>query len=132
MLNNFLFFIAGVLTILIPVAIIKLRNRHSRTKGDNIRQSSIFLEMKQLMPDLMDVYLNRETQAQSYEVSKPVNYIEMPDKKIYWLERNTIYYAEAQEDGRYIVSDRKRSNMKNLSQKEVAKMLFIYNSLKNG
>ena len=132
MLNNFLFFIAGLLTILVPIAIINLRNKFKPAKPEYLRQSYLFFEMKLLMPGLIESYLKRKTQAQSYDFHKPLNYIEMPDQKIYWLNANNIYYAEAGSDGRFNLSEGKRSQMNNLSEKEVVKMLFIYNSLKNG
>jgi hypothetical protein len=56
----------------------------------------------------------------------------MPDNKAYWLDRNKIYYAEIKDDGRFDPMEGKPSEMKNLSEKQLVKMLFIYNSLKNG
>lgn len=132
MLNNLLFFVAGVLTTFVLIVIIGLRNNRNRAKVDNIKQSSIFMEMKTMMPDVMDFYLNRSTQAQHYEANMSLKYIQMSDNKVYWLKGNNIYYAETKSDGRVVMSEGKKIQMTNLSEKEVAKTLFIYNSLKNG
>lgn len=84
------------------------------------------------MPEVMDAFLNRPTQAQSYDNNRSFKFIEMADNKAYWLDRNKIYYADIKDDGRFDPLEGKPSKMKDLSKKEVVKMLFIYNSLKNG
>lgn len=126
------FFFAGVLTTLLIIAIIVKYNKLSRAKTRTLRQSYVFWELKQFMPEIMDAFLNRPTQAQSYDDNRSFRFIEMPDNKAYWLDRNKIYYAEIKEDGRFDPKEGKLSEMKNLSEKQLVKMLFIYNSLKNG
>jgi hypothetical protein len=84
------------------------------------------------MPDMINAYLNRPTQAQSYDRTRAFRFIEMPDKRAYWLDRNKIYYADIKDDGRFNPKEGKLTEMKNLSEKQVTKVLFIYNSLKNG
>ncbi len=81
---------------------------------------------------MIEAYLNRPTQAQSYDNSRAFKFIEMPDNKAYWLDRNKIYYADIKDDGRFNPKEGKPTEMKNLSKKQVTKMLFIYNTLKNG
>jgi hypothetical protein len=125
-------FFSGVLTTLSLIAIIVKYNKLSRAKARTIRQSYVFWELKQFMPDIMDAFLNRPTQAQSYDDNRSFKFIEMPDKKAYWLDRNKIYYADIKDDGRFDPTEGKPSEMKNLSEKQLVKMLFIYNSLKNG
>jgi hypothetical protein len=132
MLNYFIIFFAGVLTTLSIVAIIIKYSKLRRTKTEPIRQSIIFWELKQFMPDMMDAFLNRETQAQSYDRNRSFKFIEMPDNKAYWIDRNKIYYADIKDDGRFNPNEGQLSEMKNLSEKQLVKMLFIYNSLKNG
>jgi hypothetical protein len=92
----------------------------------------VFWELKQFMPEMMDAFLNKPTQAQNYDDHRSFKFIEMPDKKAYWLDRDKIYYAEIKDDGRFNPLEGKPSEMKNLSEKQLVKMLFIYNSLKNG
>jgi hypothetical protein len=129
---DYVIFFAGVLTTLSLIAIIVKYNKLSRAKARTIRQSYVFWELKQFMPDIMDAFLNRPTQAQSYDDNRSFKFIEMPDKKAYWLDRNKIYYADIKDDGRFDPTEGKPSEMKNLSEKQLVKMLFIYNSLKNG
>jgi hypothetical protein len=129
---DYVIFFAGVLTTLALVAIIKQYNKRSRAKTEPIRQSIIFWELKQFMPDMMHAFLNRETQAQSYDRNRSFKFIEMPDNKAYWIDRNKIYYADINDDGRFNPNEGQLSEMKNLSEKQLVKMLFIYNSLKNG
>jgi hypothetical protein len=132
MLEFSLFFLTGVLTTLSIIAIIIKYNKLSRAKAKPVRQSIIFWELKQFMPDMMNAFLNKPTQAQSYDDNRSFKFIEMPDNKAYWLDRNKIYYAEIKNDGRFDPKEGKLSEMKNLSEKQLVKMLFIYNSLKNG
>jgi hypothetical protein len=132
MLDFILIFITGVLTTLTLVAIIVKYNKLRRAKTKPIRQSIIFWELKQFMPDMMYAFLNRPTQAQNHDINRGFRFIEMPDNKAYWIDRNKIYYAEIKDDGRFNPREGKLSEMKNLSEKQLVKMLFIYNSLKNG
>ena len=126
------FFIAGVLTTLTLIAIIKQYNKRNRVKREVVRQSILFWELKQFMPDMINAYLNRPTQSQSYDRTRAFRFIEMPDNRAYWLDKNKIYYADIKDDGRFNPKEGKPTEMKNLSKKQVTKVLFIYNSLKNG
>jgi hypothetical protein len=129
---DYVIFFAGVLTTLSLIAIIIKYNKYSRAKTRTLRQSYVFWELKQFMPEMMDAFLNKPTQAQNYDDHRSFKFIEMPDKKAYWLDRDKIYYAEIKDDGRFNPLEGKPSEMKNLSEKQLVKMLFIYNSLKNG
>lgn len=129
---DYVIFFAGVLTTLILIAIIKQYNKRNRVKREVVRQSILFWELKQFMPDMINAYLNRPTQAQSYDRTRAFRFIEMPDNRAYWLDRNRIYYADIKDDGRFNPKEGKLTEMKNLSEKQVTKVLFIYNSLKNG
>lgn len=126
------FFVLGVLTTLAIVAIIVKYNKPRAVKAKPVRQSIIFWELKQFMPEIMDAFLNKLTQAQNYDVNRGFRFIEMPDNKAYWIDRNKIYYADIKDDGRFNPKEGKLSKMENLSEKQLVKMLFIYNSLKNG
>jgi hypothetical protein len=125
------FFIAGVLTTLTLIAIIKQYNKRSRAKRVLINQSSMFLLIKNFLPDLMFDIRYKDTQALVYEDTKTFRYIEMSDHKAYWIDKNKIYYADV-EDGRFNPAKGKPTEMKNLSERQVNKVLYIFNSLKNG
>jgi hypothetical protein len=131
MLNNLLFFVAGLLTTLILIAILKQYNKQRRAKRMVINQSSMFLLIKNFLPELgfNNKYIN--TQAFVHEDTKTFRYVEMSDHKAYWIDKNKIYYAEVK-DGRFNPATGKPTEMKNLSEKQVNKMLYIFNSLKNG
>jgi hypothetical protein len=124
-------FFSGVLTTLSLIAIIVKYNKLSRAKTRTLRQSYVFSELKNFMPEIMDAFLNRPTQAQSYDDNRSFKFIQMPDKKAYWLDRDKIYYAEIK-DGRFNPATGKPTEMSNLSEKQVNKMLYILNTLKNG
>jgi hypothetical protein len=129
---DYVIFFAGVLTTLTLIAIIKQYNKLNRVKREVVRQSILFWELKQFMPDMINAYLNRPTQSQSYDRTRAFRFIEMPDNRAYWLDKNKIYYADIKDDGRFNPKEGKPTEMKNLSKKQVTKVLFIYNSLKNG
>jgi hypothetical protein len=127
-------FLFGVLTTLTLIAIIRQYNKANYLKKDKkalVRQSSMFLLIKNFLPDLMFDSRHRYSQAIIYEQDKTFDYIEMPDKKAYWLDKNKIYYAEVI-DGKFDPGNKKLTEMKNLSEEEVSKLLYIYNSLKSG
>lgn len=131
MLNNLLFFVAGVLTTLTLIAIIKQYNKHVRAKRMPVNQSSMFLLIKNFLPELMFSMRYRDTQAFMYEDTRTLKYIEMSDNNAYWISRNKIYYAEIK-DGKFNPEAGKPTEMNNLSEKQVNKMLYILNTLKNG
>jgi hypothetical protein len=131
MLELLVFFIAGVLTTLTLIAIIKQYNKRSRAKRILVNQSSMFLLIKNFLPDLMFDIKYKDTQAFVYEDTRTFKYIEMSDHRAYWIDRNKIYYAEIK-DGRFNPATGKPTEMSNLSEKQVNKMLYILNTLKNG
>jgi hypothetical protein len=125
------FFLIGVLTTLSIVAIIKWHNKRTSASRVIVRQTFMFEVMKVMFPDLMFAVNNRDTQATSYEDSKVFNYIQMSDNKAYWMDKNKIYCADIK-NGRFNPSEGKQIEMKNLSEKQINKTLYIFNSLKNG
>lgn len=127
---NYLIFFAGVLTSVAILVIIKKYNKRSRANRLVVRQSDVLLMAKSLFPESFTGQ-NHYSQALSYENNKTFKYIEMPDNKVYWLDKNNIYYADIK-GGRFNPDEGKLTEMKNLSEKQVNKVLFIYNSLKNG
>lgn len=127
---NYLIFFAGVLTSITILVIIKKYNKRSRANRLVIRQSDVLLIAKNLFPESFSGR-NYYSQALSYEDNKTFKYIEMPDNKVYWLDKNNIYCADIK-GGRFNPAEGKLTEMKNLSEKQVNKVLFIYNSLKNG
>jgi hypothetical protein len=83
------------------------------------------------MPESLFDISHKDTQALVYEDKRLFKYIEMSDHKAYWMDKNKIYYANVR-DGRFNPAEGKPTEMKNLSERQVNKVLYIYNSLKNG
>ena len=133
-MDNLLFFIfsfLGLLTILIFVSIIIRSSRKTKAAEIPMRQSTLFLLIKAMLPENFDLSIEKDTQSFSYEDSKSLKYVQMPDNNVYWLDKNRIYYTNLGSDGMFDPSEGKLTDMKNISEKEVAKMLYIYNTLKS-
>jgi len=96
-----------------------------------VNQSSMFLLIKNFLPELGFTNKYVDSQAFIHEDTRTFRYVEMSDQRAYWMDKNKIYYAEVK-DGRFNPAKGKPTEMKNLSEKQVNKMLYIFNSLKNG
>jgi hypothetical protein len=126
-----IFFIAGVLTTLTLIAIIRQYNKLKHVKKIIVKQSEMFMLIKNFLPEFMFRPSQLDSQALRYEYDREFRYIEMPDHKAYWIDKNKIYYAEVT-DGRFNPDNAKLAEMENLSEQRVNEVLYIYNSLKNG
>jgi hypothetical protein len=124
-------FFAGVLTTLTLIAIIRQYNKLKHVKKIIVKQSEMFMLIKNFLPDLMFYSNQMDSQSFRYEYDREFRYIEMPDHKAYWIDKNKIYYAEVT-DGRFNPDNAMLTEMENLSEQRVSEVLYIYNSLKNG
>jgi hypothetical protein len=124
-------FFSGVLTTLTLIAIIRQYNKLRHVKDFVIPQSEMFLLVKNFLPEFMFDPKQVDSQALRYEYDREFRYIEMPDHKAYWIDKNKIYYAEVT-DGRFNPDNAMLAEMKNLSEQRISEVLYIYNSLKNG
>jgi hypothetical protein len=124
-------FFAGVLTTLTLIAIIRQYNKLKHVKKIIVKQSEMFMLIKNFLPEFMFNSGQKDTQSLIYEYDREFRYIEMPDHKAYWIDKNKIYYAEVT-DGRFNPDNAMLTEMENLSEKRVGEVLYIYNSLKNG
>jgi hypothetical protein len=124
-------FFAGVLTTLTLIAIIRQYNKLKHVKKIIVKQSEMFMLIKNFLPEFMFRPSQLDSQALRYEYDREFRYIEMPDHKAYWIDKNKIYYAEVT-DGRFNPDNAKLAEMENLSEQRVSEVLYIYNSLKNG
>lgn len=130
-MSNYLIFFAGVLTTLLSIVII---NKYKKLNSDSRRslsQSYLYLIVKRLVPDMLPNKDNKNTQSIIYEDNKVFHYLEMSDSKAYWIDKNKVYCAEIK-NGYFNPDDRTLMSMKNLSEKEVNRMLYIFSNLKNG
>ena len=87
--------------------------------------------IKNFLPEFMFNPNPLDSQSIRYESDRELNYIEMPDHKAYWIDKNKIYCAEVT-DGRFNPDTATLAEMENLSEQRVSEVLYIYNSLKNG
>jgi hypothetical protein len=124
-------FFAGVLTTLTLIAIIRQYNKLKHVKKITVKQSEMFMLIKNFLPDFMFKPSPLDSQSIRYEYDRELNYIEMPDHKAYWIDKNKIYCAEVT-DGRFNPDSAMLAEMENLSEQRVSEVLYIYNSLKNG
>jgi len=124
-------FFAGVLTTLTLIAIIRQYNKLKHVKKIIVKQSEMFMLIKNFLPEFMFRSIPMDSQSTRYEDDRELRYIEMSDHNAYWIDKNKIYYAEVT-DGRFNPNNAKLAEMKNLSEKRVSEVLYIYNSLKNG
>jgi hypothetical protein len=124
-------FFAGVLTTLTLIAIIKQYNKLKQVKNVIIKQSEMFMLIKNFLPEFMFSPVPLDSQSLRHEYDRELRYIEMSDHNAYWIDKNKIYYAEVT-DGRFDPDKAKLAEMENLSEKRVNEVLYIYNSLKNG
>jgi hypothetical protein len=131
MLDFIIIFFAGVLTTLTLIAIIKQYNKLKHVKKIIVKQSEMFMLIKNFLPEFMFKPVPLDSQSLRYEYDRELRYIEMSDHNAYWIDKNKIYYAEVT-DGRFNPDDAKLAEMENLSEKRVSEVLYIYNSLKNG
>lgn len=130
MIEILLSFLAGVLTTLLIKGIIKRHNKNISARDAMVRQSTMYLFVKRFMPGMLEQTYQYQTQALIYDNSKLLNYIEMPDNKVYWINRNIIYYADSK-GGRFDPKQGKTLKTKNITEKEVNKVLYIINTLRN-
>jgi hypothetical protein len=124
-------FFAGVLTTLTLIAIIRQYNKLKHVKKIIVKQSEMFMLIKNFLPEFMFRPIPIDSQSMRYENDRELRYIEMSDHNAYWIDKNKIYYAEVT-DGRFNPDNAKLAEMENLSEKRVSEVLYIYNSLKNG
>jgi hypothetical protein len=124
-------FFAGVLTTLTLIAIIRQYNKLKHVKKIIVKQSEMFMLIKNFLPEFMFKPIQIDSQALRYEYDREFRYIEMSDHRAYWIDKNKIYYAEVT-DGRFNPDNAKLAEMENLSEQRVSEVLYIYNSLKNG
>ena len=124
-------FFAGVLTTLTLIAIIRQYNKLKHVKKIVIKQSEMFMLIKNFLPEFMFRPIPIDSQSMRYEDDRELRYIEMSDHNAYWIDKNKIYYAEVT-DGRFNPDNAKLAEMENLSEQRVSEVLYIYNSLKNG
>lgn len=125
------FFIAGCLTTLIIVAIIKRRQKRIRLKKIGFKQSMLHHIVKHMMPSNAELNSKKKRQSNVHSKGNTVRVIRTPDNKAYWVEDNIFYYADVI-DGQFDPTEKKAVDTGELSKKEINKLLFILDNLQNG
>jgi hypothetical protein len=125
------FFFIGFLTIASVIAIIKSRRKRIRLKHIGFRQSMLHHIMKGMIPSNAELNSKKKRQSNVHNTGNVVRVIRTPDSKAYWVEDNIFYYADVV-DGQFDPNAKKAVDTSELSKKEINKLLFILDNLKNG
>lgn len=98
--------------------------------GIAYRQSSIHLMIKDLIPKNLYEKPALRTQASKYADKNSIKVIFI-ENKAYWVANNIFYCADAI-GGSVNIDSTEPIDTSNMSKKEIDKMLFILDNLKNG
>jgi len=125
------FFAAGCLTTLVLIGILKRRQKRIRLKHIGFKQSMLHHIMKGMIPSNAELNSKKKRQSNVHNTGNVVRVIRTPDSKAYWVEDNIFYYADVV-DGQFDPNAKKAVDTSELSKKEINKLLFILDNLKNG
>lgn len=99
-------------------------------KGIAYSQSSIHLMIKDFLPKTLYEKPRQQSQSLKHIEANTVKVIFIEDKA-YWVSNNIFYCAELVEGG-IDVDSTQPVDTTNMSKKDIDKMLFILDNLKNG
>ena len=125
------FLVIGCLTTLLVVGILKRRQKRIHLKHIGFRQSMLHHIMKGMIPSNAELNSKKKRQSNVHSKASVVRVIRTPDSKAYWVEDNIFYYADVV-DGQFDPNAKIAVDTSDLSKKEINKLLFILDNLKNG
>ena len=121
-----------ILTIVsITAIIIKRKNKKLNIKKLSFSQSGIHNAIKDLLPKNSELRKKAVSQSRKHDKEKSIRVIYTPDQKAYWVVQNTFYCADLI-NGQLDPSTGKPVETDGLSKKDIEKLLFILDNLKNG
>jgi hypothetical protein len=124
------YFVAIGLTFCLTSYIIYKGRKFKVFKGIRYSQSSIHLMIKDFLPK--DLYEKPRQESQSSKhVEKNTVKVIFIENKAYWVNNNIFYCAEAI-GGNVDIDTTEPVDTTNMSKKDIDKMLFILDNLKNG
>ena len=124
------YFVAIGLTFCLASYIIYRGKRFKVFKGIRYSQSSIHLMIKDFLPKTLYQKPTQESQSLKHVEKNTVKVIFIEDKA-YWVSNNIFYCAEAV-SGNVNIDTTTPVDTTNMSKKDIDKMLFILDNLKNG
>jgi hypothetical protein len=127
--GSMLYFIVIGLTLLSSWAIINLIAKRKRKKYNQIlyRQSDLHRIMKRFFSSPLEDKEKPLTQLEKRNSKDKINVLVI-DQEAYWVSDNTFFIAKA-EDGEVMLETAKPINTKDMSKKDIDKMLFILDNL---
>jgi hypothetical protein len=123
------FFMLGVLTALLPLAILNVRKRKNSSNEVALRQTLVHSLMKYMIKAGLGG--KKESQSKIHSESKLVRFVQTPDNIIYWIEDN-VFYRSSIIEGYFNPQVREEVKTKDLSRKEIASLAAIMDALTNG
>ena len=124
------YFVAIGLTFCLTSYIIYKGRTFKVFKGIRYSQSSIHLMIKDFLPKTLYQKPRQESQSLKHIEKNTVKVIFIEDKA-YWVNNNIFYCAEAI-SGNVNIDTTIPVDTTNMSKKDIDKMLFILDNLKNG
>jgi hypothetical protein len=124
------YFVVVGLTLCFASYIIYRGKRFKVFKGIRYSQSSIHLMIKDFLPKTLYQKPTQESQSLKHVEKNTVKVIFIEDKA-YWVSNNIFYCAEAV-SGNVNIDTTTPVDTTNMSKKDIDKMLFILDNLKNG
>jgi hypothetical protein len=124
------YFVAIGLTFCFASYIIYRGRKFKVFKGIRYSQSSIHLMIKDFLPKTLYQKPTQESQSLKHVEKNTVKVIFIEDKA-YWVSNNIFYCAEAI-SGNVNIDTTTPVDTTNMSKKDIDKMLFILDNLKNG
>ena len=124
------YFVAIGLTFCFTLYIIYRGRKLKVFKGIRYSQSSIHLMIKDFLPKTLYEKPRQQSQSLMHVDKNTVKVIFIEDKA-YWVSNNIFYCAEAI-GGNVNIDTTEPIDTNNMSRKDIDKMLFILDNLKNG
>ena len=118
------------LTLLVSSYIIYKGRKVKNFPGIAYRQSSIHLMIKDFLPQSLYEKPMEQSQAVKHIEKNSIKVIFI-DSKAYWVSNNVFYCAEAVGNS-VDIDTTEPVDVSNMSRKDIDKMLFILDNLKNG
>jgi hypothetical protein len=124
------YIVAMGLTLFLSSYIIYKGRKTQSFKGIAYTQSSIHLMIKDFLPKTLYDKPRQQSQSLNHIEKNTVKVIFIEDKA-YWVSNNIFYCAEAI-GGNVNIDTTEPIDTTNMSKKDIDKMLFILDNLKNG
>lgn len=124
-------FILGCLTTIVAIGILNKSKNKSRKRQIFMRQSTFYSIIKSIAPDSTKLLAKKDSQSQLHKSRNVFKVLQTSENKAYWVKDNTFYYADIV-DGEFDPTAGIPIDTSDISKKDLDKLLFILDNLKNG